>query len=158
MFNKRVGFLKKKSCPRQRSCPGQVGSSKKQASEKKFCPGSAAAPDKFLGREKATNRCSQGRGAPFGGPDAGGCRGPQPPASRPPKFESKFIFELPIHRPGGRYVMEKATMPSLLFGFQRSLIFAFLSRSHFQGVPIFCYWLGRIFRRGLVILPSGEPV
>ena len=28
-----------------------------------------------------------------------------PPRLPPPKFEPKFIVELPIHRPGGRYVI-----------------------------------------------------
>ena len=65
-------------CHWQRNCPGQVASSKKIGFlGKSSAPGSAAAPDKWLGREKATDRCSQGRGAPFGG--SGGLR---PPESR----------------------------------------------------------------------------
>ena len=60
--------LRSKFCPRQRSCLRQVTSSTKSLfSAKSAAPGSAAAPDKWLGREKATNRCSQGRGASFRG-------------------------------------------------------------------------------------------
>ena len=45
-FNKE-SVLWKKFCPRQRSCPGQVTSSKKESIFwKKSAPGSAAAPDR----------------------------------------------------------------------------------------------------------------
>ena len=40
-----------------------------------------------------------GGGAPW---NAGGCA--TAPRLPPPKFEPKFIFQIPIHRPGGRYV------------------------------------------------------
>ena len=135
-FKKKAHFLRRKFCPRQRSCPGQVASSKKgsyfeekvlpQAAKlpgtsglskktrfsgntfcprQRSCPGQVAsskrsefwekssALDKWFGREKANNRCGQGRGAPFGGSG-----GRSPPASRPPHS---------IHRPGGRYCRER---------------------------------------------------
>ena len=63
---------------------------------KSSAPGSKAAWDKWLGREKATNRRNQGRGPPFGGSGgqsprkAGGCGGAQPPASRHPNLSQNL--------------------------------------------------------------------
>ena len=128
-------MFEKKFCPRQRSCLEQVvcsrtnlnfeenssatGSAaaldkllvqKKVGFLEKVPPlaGSAAAPDKWLGREKANNPCSQGRGAPFGGSaprKAGGCGGAQPLRPPRPQIRAKIIVKLTIHRPGGRYVI-----------------------------------------------------
>ena len=72
------------------------------SSKKPWILGKSSAPDKRFGREKANNRCSQGRGAP---PEKqGGAGGRSHPASRP-RIRAKFIVKLLIHRPGGHYVM-----------------------------------------------------
>ena len=116
-------IYEKKFCPQQRSCPGQVACSKpnqilKESSapgseaaldkwlvQKKVgflrkcsAPGSEATPDKWLGREKTNNRCSQGRGAPFGGsgglrslPERRGVRGGAAPRLPRPQIRAKFI-------------------------------------------------------------------
>ena len=53
LVQKKVRFLRKKFCPRQRSCPGQVACSKKvEFLRKSSAPGSAAAPDKWLVQKK----------------------------------------------------------------------------------------------------------
>ena len=101
---KKNHICEKKFCPRQRSCQGQVVCPKKvRFLRKSSAPGSAAAPDMWLGREKTNNLCSQGRGAPFRGfrgaetpGKAGGCGGgTQPPRLPPPRFEPQVIVKLP---------------------------------------------------------------
>ena len=53
-FFKNIGFLRKKFCPRQRNCPGQVVSSKKiRFLIKSSAPGSEAARDKWLLQKKS---------------------------------------------------------------------------------------------------------
>ena len=68
-FFKKNNFLEEKKLPQAAKLPRTSGLFKKNDfGGKQSAPGSAAAPDKWLDREKANNHCSQGRGAPFGGP------------------------------------------------------------------------------------------
>ena len=145
LVQKNKSYFEKKFCSRQRSCPGQVACSTKiRFFRKSSAPGSEAAPDKWLvqkqvgflgkssapdkwfGREKANNRCGQGRGASFGGSGgrsppgkAGGCGGAQPPR---PQIRAKIIVKLPINRPGGRYVVMDPGSTILDFGYPGSWI------------------------------------
>ena len=163
MIKRTSHILRKKFCPRQRSCPGQVACSKKvilgetvlpQAaklpqtsglfkkktdfSEKQSAPGSAAASDKWLGREKANNRCSQGRGAPFWGsggrspPESRGVRGGAAPPPPAPQIPAKIIVKLPINRPGGRYI-NAILRTALLFCSRHSEPSSCFSGSHPSG-------------------------
>ena len=129
MFKKRV-YFEKKFCPRQRSCPGQVASSKKSSSGKKFCPRQRSCPGqvacskenrisgkKFCPQQVVRSRESEqplrprARSAFWGvrgakPPEkAGGCGGAQPPRLPRLQIRAKIIVKLPINRPGGRYVM-----------------------------------------------------
>ena len=91
-FQKKVTFLEQ-VLPQAAKLPRTSGFRQKMEILKTVLPQAAQLPlDKWLGREKATNRCSQGRGAPFWGPGGGaprkaGCGGCAAPRLPPPGFE-----------------------------------------------------------------------